>query len=167
MLVVALSFAALVTFALYPAAPPWMASQAHLMAPITRIIPAVWHSIDLHSAGSLVESGYQYANNVAAVPSLHAGFSLLIAITLWPRRHPWLKPIVASYPLVMAFTLVYSGEHYVADIVLGWANTITVVLATRALTRYCAQRRVPAHASVEPAFAGAPHSQAAAPAETG
>ena len=66
---------------------PWMASQAHLMAPITRIIPNVWPYVGLHSAGSVVEHGYQYANNVAAVPSLHAAFSLLIAITLWPRKH--------------------------------------------------------------------------------
>ncbi len=163
-LVVTLSFAALVTYALYPAAPPWMASQAHLMAPITRIIPAVWHSLDLHSAGSLVESGYQYANNVAAVPSLHASFSLLIAITLWPRRRRWLAPIVACYPLAMAFALVYTGEHYVADILLGWIYTITVVLAARAVSRYLVRRRATAHASIEPAFPGTP--QAASPAET-
>ena len=32
-LVAILSFAGLLTYALYPAAPPWMASEAHLMAP--------------------------------------------------------------------------------------------------------------------------------------
>ncbi len=85
-LVAALSFTGLLTYALYPAAPPWMAAQAGDMSPVTRIIPLIWQHLGLHSAGSLVESGYQYANNVAAVPSLHAAFSLLIAITLWPRR---------------------------------------------------------------------------------
>jgi PAP2 superfamily len=85
-LVAVLSFAGLATYALYPAAPPWMASQDHLIAPVTRIIPLVWQSVGLHSAGSFVERGYRYANDVAAVPSLHAAFSLLIAITLWPRR---------------------------------------------------------------------------------
>ena len=74
-LVAALSFAGLVTYALFPAAPPWMASHAGLMGHVTRIIPLVWGNIGLHSAGSLVESGYAYANNVAAVPSLHAAFS--------------------------------------------------------------------------------------------
>ena len=72
----------------------------------------------------LVEHGYQYANNVAAVPSLHAAFSLLIAITLWPRKHKWLRPIVALYPLAMAFSLVYAGEHYFSDILLGWIYTV-------------------------------------------
>ena len=128
-LVAALSFAGLLTYALFPAAPPWLASQAGLMSPVTRVIPLVWPSIGLHSAGSLVEHGYQYANNVAAVPSLHAAFSLLIAITLWPRRRRWLRPLVALYPVAMAFSLVFSAEHYVSDIVLGWLYTGTVVVA--------------------------------------
>lgn len=128
--VVVLSLAAVATYALYPAAPPWMASQAHLIAPITRIIPAVFSSLQVHSAGSLIEHGYQYANNVAAVPSLHAAFALLIAITLWPRRHRWLRPILAAYPLAMAFALIYTGEHYFFDIVVGWAYTIGTVLVT-------------------------------------
>ena len=140
-LVAALSFAGLITYALYPAAPPWMASQARLMAPITRIIPAVWPYLGLHSAGSLVEHGYRYANNVAAVPSLHAAFSLLIAITLWPRKHKWLRPIVALYPLAMAFSLVYAGEHYFSDILLGWIYTMVTVFAARAVMRWWAARR--------------------------
>ena len=126
MLVAILSFAGLATYALYPAAPPWMASQAGLMPQVTRIIPLVWHYLGLHSAGSVVEGGYAYANNVAAVPSLHAAFSLLIAITLWPRKHKWLRPLVALYPLAMAFSLVYGAEHYFSDILLGWIYTIVV-----------------------------------------
>jgi PAP2 superfamily len=142
-LVVTLSFAALLTYALYPAAPPWMASQAHLMAPVTRIIPIVFASLGLHSAGSLIEHGYQYANNVAAVPSLHAAFSLLIAITLWPRRKRlWLRPLVALYPLAMAFSLVLTAEHYFSDIVLGWTYTVAAVFAGRALLRWWTARRL-------------------------
>ena len=140
-LVAILSFAGLATYALYPAAPPWMASQAGLMPQVTRIIPLVWHYLGLHSAGSVVEGGYAYANNVAAVPSLHAAFSLLIAITLWPRKHKWLRPLVALYPLAMAFSLVYGAEHYFSDILLGWIYTIVVVLAAKAFTRWWAARR--------------------------
>jgi membrane-associated phospholipid phosphatase len=159
--VVALSFAGLITYALYPAAPPWLASQAHLMAPITRIIPSVWHSLDIHSAGSLVENGYQYANNVAAVPSLHAAFSLLIAIALWPHRHKWLRPLVALYPLIMAFSLIYTGEHYFADVLVGWAYTIAAVLAVRALARRRASRRAVPSARAEQGLLGQPHPEPA------
>jgi len=140
-LVAILSFAGLATYALYPAAPPWMASQAGLMPQVTRIIPLVWHYLGLHSAGSIVEGGYAYANNVAAVPSLHAAFSLLVAITLWPRKHKWLRPLVALYPLAMAFSLVYGAEHYFSDILLGWIYTIVTVLAARAVSRWWVARR--------------------------
>jgi hypothetical protein len=158
-LVAALSFTGLLTYALYPAAPPWMASQAGLMAPVTRIIPLVWSYVGLHSAGSLVEGGYAYANNVAAVPSLHAAFSLLVAITLWPHKRKWLRPFVAAYPLLMAFSLVLGAEHYVFDIVLGWGYTIAVVFAARRASRWWAARRVrtalPAPGAAVPGAAGA------------
>ena len=148
-LVAVLSFAGLVTYALYPAAPPWMASRDHLIAPVTRIIPLVWSSVGLHSAGSFVEHGYQYANDVAAVPSLHAAFSLLIAITLWPRRRTWLRPLVAAYPLLMALSLVYGAEHYFSDVLLGWVYCLVAVSAGRALIRRLSERR--AMAALKPA----------------
>ncbi|HEY2770903.1 MAG TPA: phosphatase PAP2 family protein [Solirubrobacteraceae bacterium] len=148
-LVAFLSFAGLATYALYPAAPPWMASQAGFISPTTRIIPLIWHYLGLHSAGSVVEGGYAYANNVAAVPSLHAAFSLLIAIALWPRRRKWLRPLVALYPLMMAFSLVFTAEHYVSDILLGWVYTIVVVLVARRVLAWWAARR-PATAAAPP-----------------
>jgi membrane-associated phospholipid phosphatase len=162
-LVVILSFVGLATYALYPAAPPWMASQAHLTAPITRILPDVWNAVGIHSAGSVIESGYKYSNNVAAVPSLHAAFALLVAITLWPRRRKWLRPIVALYPLAMGFTLIYTGEHYFSDIALGWIYAVVAVLAGRAALRWWAARKLArAHAAAlepsltpEPAYAKA------------
>ncbi len=132
-LVAVLSFMGLATYALYPAAPPWMAADAHLTAPIVRIVPQVVASLHTQSAGSLFEHGYAYANNVAAVPSLHTAFALLIAITLWPVVPRWLRPVLAVYPFAMAFTLVYTGEHYVFDVLLGWLYTVVAVFAGRAL----------------------------------
>lgn len=153
-LVGALSLIGLATYALYPAAPPWMAGQAGLTDPVTRVVPLVWHYLGLHSAGSIVEGGYAYANNVAAVPSLHAAFSLLVAITLWPsRKRRWLRPFVALYPVAMAFSLVFTGEHYVSDILLGWVYTVVVVLVARRVMVWRAARRTVAVAA--PAYAQA------------
>jgi hypothetical protein len=156
-LVATLSFFGLVTYALFPAAPPWMAAQDHLISPVTRVVPLVWHALGLHSAGSVIEGGYRYANNVAAVPSLHAAFSLLVAITLWPRKHKWLRPLVALYPLAMAFSLVYGAEHYVSDILLGWLYTVVTLIAARALVRWWKARPAPAERAPapEPAYAKA------------
>jgi len=164
-LVVILSFAGLATYALYPAAPPWMASQAGLMAPIARIVPVVWQTLGVHGAGSVIESGYRYVNNVAAVPSLHTAFALLIAITLWPRSRErrWLRPFLALYPLAMAFALMYTGEHYFSDVALGWIYAIVTVLAGAALMRWWAARRAAGReagpAVAEPAYATAERGQ--------
>jgi membrane-associated phospholipid phosphatase len=156
-LVATLSFAGLATYALYPAAPPWMAAQAHLIAPVTRIVPQVLLGLHLHSAGSLIEHGYQYANDVAAVPSLHTAFALLIAITLWPRRRKWLRPLVALYPLAMAFTLIYTGEHYFSDVALGWVYAIVAAIAGRAILGWwVARRRIEGPAvAPQPAYSAA------------
>jgi hypothetical protein len=140
-LVATLSLLGLATYALYPAAPPWMAAGAGLTAPVVRIIPHVFASLGTHSAGSLVEHGYAYANNVAAVPSLHTAFALLVAVTLWPRAPRRLRPLVAVYPLAMAFALVYTGEHYVFDVLLGWLYTVIAVLAGQRLLVWWAARR--------------------------
>ncbi|MBV9309711.1 MAG: phosphatase PAP2 family protein [Solirubrobacterales bacterium] len=152
-----LSAAGLITYALYPAAPPWMASQHHLIGSVTRIPPQVLLSLHMHSAGSLFEHGYQYANDVAAVPSLHAAFSLLIAITLWPRKHKWLRGVVALYPVAMGFALVFSAEHYVSDVLLGWIYTVVALVVARAILRWWRTRNpkgLPALAP-EPAYAEA------------
>jgi membrane-associated phospholipid phosphatase len=118
-----------------------MAANAGLTAPVVRIIPQVFASLGTHSAGSLVEHGYAYANNVAAVPSLHTAFALLVAVTLWPVAPRRLRPLVAVYPLAMAFALVYTGEHYVFDVLLGWLYTVVAVLAGRRLLAWWAARR--------------------------
>ena len=39
----------------------------------------------------------------------------------------WARPLLALYPLAMAFALVYTAEHYVFDILLGWAYTLVAV----------------------------------------
>jgi len=146
--VATLSLLGLITYALYPAAPPWMASQAGLLAPVTRIVPTVFPMLHLHLAGALFEHGASYANDVAAVPSLHAAFSLLIAITLWPRERKWLRPVVALYPLAMAFSLIYTGEHYFSDVLLGWIYTVAALVAARAAWRWWAGRAVEAVSAI-------------------
>jgi membrane-associated phospholipid phosphatase len=64
------------------------------------------------------------------MPSLHAGFSLLIALYLGNivgRR--WVRVALLLYPLAMGFALVYSGEHYFLDVLMGWIYAVVVVVA--------------------------------------
>jgi hypothetical protein len=172
-LFVGLSFAALVIYALLPAAPPWAAARCTagdvdggpagpgcMFRPargvpdggllgamqstqdgangwIERIVGRGWGKLNLHSATALLDQGQASVNLVAAIPSLHAGLTLAIAVFLWNRVQRRWRPLLVAYVLVMAFTLVYTAEHYVIDILLGWALA-AVVLA--ALHRYEARK---------------------------
>jgi hypothetical protein len=116
------------TFALFPAAPPWLASREGELEPTTRLIGPVTDDIPFFafSFEGLYERGAEYSNPVAAVPSLHAAYTLLITLVLW-RVVPGMRPLLALYPLAMAFALVYAAEHYVVDILLGWVYTVAAV----------------------------------------
>jgi PAP2 superfamily len=133
---------AFVTFALFPAAPPWLASDVRLLPDTTRIIGPVTGEIPFLALSfeGLYERGSEYSNPVAAVPSLHAAYTLLVSLTLWPLSPRWAKPLLAAYPPAMAFALVYTAEHYVVDILLGWAYTLLAVWAVARVARAIAAR---------------------------
>jgi membrane-associated phospholipid phosphatase len=122
-MVVVLALAGFATYALFPAVPPWLASVHGTLEPTTRTIPEVWSTVHIANAYALFQTGSQYANDVAAMPSLHAAYALLVALylaQLMPRRLRVLRPLFFLYPLAMGFTLVYGAEHYVVDILAGW-----------------------------------------------
>jgi membrane-associated phospholipid phosphatase len=76
------------------------------------------------------------------VPSLHTAFALIVAVSLWPRgRLRWLRPLVALYPIAMAFSLVYTGEHYVFDVLLGWVYAAAAIAAVRVVEQRLVARR--------------------------
>jgi membrane-associated phospholipid phosphatase len=87
---------------------------------VSRISGRAWNAIGLHGAGNLLNAGQLAANPVAAMPSLHTAFALFVVVFFLPRvRRRWWPPMLA-YPLAMTFTLVYTGEHYVIDVLVGW-----------------------------------------------
>lgn len=107
---------------------------------VERIVTRGWQRLDLHTASALIDQGQSSVNLVAAIPSLHAALTAGIAAFLWHRvRRGW-RPWLAGYVLVMAFTLVYTAEHYVIDILLGW-GLAAVVLTT--MKRWEAHRPPP------------------------
>ena len=102
---------------------------------IERIVGRGWGKLNLHSATALIDQGQASVNLVAAIPSLHAGLTLGIAMFLWRRVSRKWHPLLVAYVLVMAFTLVYTAEHYVIDILLGWALAVAVVFVIDRLGR--------------------------------
>ena len=125
--------AGVATYILFPVAPPWMAARDGYIAHIARITARGWRSMGLSTVSKVFDRGKQITNPVAALPSLHAAFSLLVVVFLfkWMSK-PW-RIISMLFPLSMAFALVYFGEHYVTDILLGW---LYVGAASYVATRY-------------------------------
>ena len=114
-----LNVLALVVYITYPMAPPWLAAQNGFVSGyVARITGRGWghvHGGHFHQKLSAV------GNPVAAMPSLHAGIALFVAlygVSRLRRRWRWL---LLLYPLAMSFMLVYYAEHYVIDILAGFA----------------------------------------------
>jgi hypothetical protein len=93
---------------------------------VERISMRGWGALHLNAARALIDEGQASVNQVAAIPSVHAALSAMVAIFLWRRVHGAWRAVLVAYVLVMAFTLVYSAEHYVVDILLGWALAAVV-----------------------------------------
>jgi len=126
-LYVTLMLSGFVTYVLYPAMPPWMASKEGYMGASARTVPVVFSHLGIHWAAAVFETGSKFNNDVAAVPSLHAACPLLICLFFYPRvKKTWLKVLLVAYVPAMAFSLVYTGEHFVFDIIVGWIYAVVV-----------------------------------------
>ena len=125
---VTLALAGLATYMLFPAAPPWMASEMGLLDGVHRTTAEGWQVLGVGTAG-LFSEGQGSVNLVAAVPSLHAAFTALVAMFLWRRVRPRLRPQLVLYPLAMGLTLIATGEHYFFDVLLGWLYAGAVMAA--------------------------------------
>lgn len=96
--------------ALMPTAPPWLAAREGLVG----VQEIRLHALGLDLSDALIER----TNIVAAMPSLHQATAVICALAVasnWRR----LRPLAIGYGLAMGVTLVYLGEHYVVDVVMG------------------------------------------------
>jgi len=113
---------AVTCFVLLPTAPPWMAADRGLIGYLSRGSGRGWFSLGLSSVSSIILKGRTWANPVAAFPSLHAAYALFVVAFFLPRmRWWWLKGLALLFPLAMGMALVYFGEHWVIDVLAGWA----------------------------------------------
>lgn len=128
-----LSYAGLITYLLFPAAPPWMASDLHIIPHITKILDQTMGFFPSR-LGIPVPTIYQKfdPNLVAAIPSLHAAYPtiiLLFAVRFFKKWGLLLFPYTASVWLMV----IYFGEHYFFDVVLGIAYATAAFLAVEFL----------------------------------
>jgi len=99
---------ALVVYIVMPVAPP-------------RFFPE-FGFVDSVSAFTGVSTATSNAlfNPYAAVPSMHVAFSLMIGVPLvFLVRHRPVKAFWAVYPLLVTFVIIVTGNHFIADAILG------------------------------------------------
>jgi membrane-associated phospholipid phosphatase len=138
-----LSLAGLTTYVLFPAAPPWLANQRGLLPDVSPITGHGLAALHLAPTETWLRLGAAHANYVAAVPSLHAGFSMLVALFLiFEGRRPWRRIWMLAYPIAMGLAIVYCAEHYVVDVLLGWAYAGAVMLICGVWERQRDRRRL-------------------------
>jgi hypothetical protein len=131
-----LTLAAFLVYWRFPAQPPWLAADLGHVGPVDRIVPAVWDRLGVSSMQSVYENS-SLVNTVAAMPSLHAAYPFMLLLFFWPAG--WrVRAALAAYTLAMAFALVYGGEHFVADILAGWALAAVAFAAVSEVRRAAA-----------------------------
>lgn len=121
-----LSYAGWITFLIYPAAPPWLASNEGYLSGVYEQSsrPTVYKILDVTLEAfpdkwNLPSVYHNFnPNPVAAMPSLHAAYPLLIllfALKFFKFRALIFTPFV----LAVWISIVYLGEHYIIDIIAG------------------------------------------------
>ena len=123
----AINVAGLVIYVLYPMAPPWLAAkEGYLDEALPRLTGRGWEVIGLDGFHVVLAS---VGNPVAAMPSLHSGIAALVAFWFIARHRSPLRWLALLYPATMGFALVYYAEHYVIDLLAGWALAGLVMVA--------------------------------------
>jgi membrane-associated phospholipid phosphatase len=136
-----LSFASAITFAIFPSAPPWAAGHALLTPTVTQIDGKAWSAVpSSFSLSSLIQG-----NPYAAIPSLHGGYAFLIFLFVaglaWRTRWRWPAFAVGLlYVLALSFARVYTGDHYVIDLVVGYAYAAATFVG---VNRYWRRHELP------------------------
>lgn len=128
---IATSVLASVAFVLAPTAPPWLAAQTGALPEVHHILRLGLFDLGLEPLGSLIGDPDRY-NVVAAFPSLHAAFpvvSIAIAVRYGMSRR--LVALLGFQAAAVFFSIVYTGDHYVVDILAGaaFALVATAVVA--------------------------------------
>ncbi len=126
----------LAVFWLYPVAPPRM-----LRVDGFRDVIALTQAVGNFHTGALAKTADQYA----AMPSLHIAWAVWSAMVVWAlTRRRAVRIIAAAYPLITAFVVIATGNHFLLDVFAGAALAGTATLveigAARWITGYRRRR---------------------------
>ena len=116
----------LVIFVSYPVAPPRLAGMG------------LTDTVTEQSQAYRVLQPPAFVNQYAAMPSLHAGWDLLVGMAIFAAASSvLLKAVGVAMPVLMAVAVVATANHYVLDVVAG----VLLVLVGHAVALWLERRR--------------------------
>jgi hypothetical protein len=103
---------AIVLYALYPVAPPRLLDGTGFVDTM-----AIYDRV-----GYQTQESKAFVNPYAAMPSLHFGWSMLLAAAVaWVGRNPWYIAFGIAWPVAMFFAVVLTANHWIVDVIAGAA----------------------------------------------
>jgi hypothetical protein len=126
----------MIVFVTYPVAPPRLAALGFV------------DTVTQSSNAYRVLQPPAFVNQYAAMPSLHSGWDLLVGISIVTAASTvTLKVIGYAMPMLMAFAVVATANHFLLDVVAGIALVLVGHAGALALERRRQRRAV--HAVLE------------------
>jgi membrane-associated phospholipid phosphatase len=121
----------LVIFVSYPVAPP-------------RMLPGFVDTVTENSTSYRILQPPNLVNKYAAVPSLHAGWNLLVGVALYraSTHRTFLRMFGIVSATAMALAVVSTANHYILDVVAGYAVALAGLAISLVITVPIA-RRIP------------------------
>jgi hypothetical protein len=126
---------ALIAYVLFPTAPP-------RLVPGLRISDTV--GLASHDSGSF--AGVRF-DPYAAMPSLHVGWSVLVAVVVFrATSRVCLRALAVAHPVLMALAVTATGNHYLVDSLAGALVALLAIVTLHAWRRAGAPQPSPARA---------------------
>ena len=111
-------------FYLVPVAPPWIAIPGVTRLPNPLVM----------ATSTLLHRQYYDPNPYAALPSLHVGLTVVFTASIY-RLTRSMKALYTGLILsiLMSFAVLYTGNHYLLDVIAGYLVGATAVWSTKLL----------------------------------
>jgi hypothetical protein len=114
---------ALACYLLLPTAPPRLFNGSYIDV-LSLHSDVGWWGTD----ASAPKGMGQLTNELAAFPSLHAGWALWVALVVRRNtRNTWARGLAWVHAFITAAVVIGTGNHWILDVVLGWALVIVAM----------------------------------------
>jgi membrane-associated phospholipid phosphatase len=123
--IIVADFIGLIGYVAIPTAPP-------RFYPADGFIDTLHGSVVSHDSGIIA----QFANDYAAMPSLHTAYALTIGTTgVLVCRSALAKMLWTIYPAVVVYSIIATGNHFVLDAIAGAGVAFFALLFSLAIAR--------------------------------